>query len=137
MREFTRTQWDLEQDIKFLLGDYGMYLSNVDERNDNVIEFGLCSTHFDTMEMSEEVYNLWENMLYNNGFSGNNYSVAFLYDASGYNYWHNIMEESNYTHISILVTNDITDAEEEELLNTLIDKVDKMFCEFKDKHNLM
>ena len=50
------------------------------------------------------------------------YKIYCSYDKSGYDYWTEIMEESNYTYIDIWISDDFSDDD----FNSLIEELDEI-----------
>ena len=88
--------------------------------------------YIDTTFFNEEQYNKWVNMLDSIEVIRPTFQIYCSYDTSGYQYWKDIMEESNHTYIDIWISDNFNDNDIIPLINELdiiVEKFDKFFDE--------
>lgn len=113
---------ELEFNLKHLLSDYGLlFISR--ELSEYGVEFELSLSYVDTMEFDETDYRNYEFLLDDIDIKKENYEIYCSYDTSGFDYWQNIMQESNYTRVIINVREDIDEKEINNIIDDLIQNV--------------
>lgn len=125
---------DLGKIDRLLSGEFAFYFDDYIDSVYDTIEYTLLQ--FDTCHFTEEQYREYESIVdRHNEMSGNNkegkYSVSYLYDVSGFEYWKNA-EESNYVVIRVTVFNDL-DMDD---IRELGDRMNNLYYDLR-KANLM
>ena len=115
----------LENEIRKIISHYDG-LSYIDaEDSGEGTEFGISIDYIDTLNLNENQYEMWENLLESIDIIKDNFQIYCSWDRSGYNYWSLGMQESNYTHIIIWVNEDFEDGD----IVGLFDNIDeKSLC---------
>lgn len=125
----------IENEIRKIISNYeGLSYINAEDSGEGTL-FGISVDYIDTTLFNKEQYNLWENMLDEVDVIKPTFQIYCSYDTSGYQYWKDIMEESNYTYIDIWVSDEFSDDD----FTSLIDEVDRiitMIDNFLNKNNL-
>ena len=62
-----------------------------------------------TLGLTEEGYNKFEDICENTEIKANNYHLTVGYDVSGYNYWNIKQEKPNYVDFNIEILNTLTE----------------------------
>ena len=81
--------------------------------------YGITMDYIDTLTMDEDKYNKWTDVLDSIDVIMPNFQIYCSYDKSGYCFWNNNMEESNYTYIDIWVSDAFCDSDINLLYNEL------------------
>lgn len=112
----------LENEIRRIISHYDR-LSYIDaEDSGEGTEFGISIDYIDTLNLNENQYEMWENLLESIDIIKDNFQIYCSWDRSGYNYWSLGMQESNYTHIIIWVNEDFEDGD----IVGLFDNIDEI-----------
>lgn len=125
----------IENEIKKIVSNYdGLSYLNAEDSGEGTL-FGISVDYIDTMLFNEEQYDLWINMLDSVDIIRPTFQIYCSYDTSGYQYWKDIMEESNHTYIDIWVSDEFSDDDFTSLINEL-DKIIDMIDNFLNENNL-
>lgn len=92
--------------------------------------FSASVDYVDTLDFDKEMYEEWEELLNSIQVIGENYQIYCSYDNSGFDYWSNRQEESNYTYIDIWLSDNFSDEDINKLYNSLVEvynKIDKFY----------
>ena len=118
----------LENEIRRIISHYDG-LSYIDaEDSGEGTEFGISIDYIDTLNLNENQYEMWENLLESIDIIKDNFQIYCSWDRSGYNYWSLGMQESNYTHIIIWVNEDFEDGD----IVGLFDNIDEIINKFEN-----
>lgn len=125
----------IENEIRKFISNYeGLSYINAEDSGEGTL-FGISVDYIDTTLFNKEQYNLWENMLDEVDVIKPTFQIYCSYDTSGYQYWKDIMEESNHTYIDIWVSDEFSDDDITSLINEL-DKIIDMIDNFLNENNL-
>lgn len=125
----------IENEIKKIISNYnGLSYLNVEDSGEGTL-LGISVDYIDTTLFNKEQYDLWVNMLESVDVIKPTFQIYCSYDRSGYQYWKDIMEESNHTYIDIWVSDEFSDDDFTSLINEL-DGIIKMFDNFLNENNL-
>lgn len=94
-------------------------------------EYSFLISNFDTSDFTEKQYNEWTDYLDNGDFREDKIEIYFSYDKSGYDFWKNTMNDSNYTMLNIWLSNDFTEENKIHALNL----IDALLIEIEDTYN--
>ena len=118
----------LENEIRRIISHYDG-LSYIDaEDSGEGTEFGISIDYIDTLNLNENQYEMWENLLESIDIIKDNFQIYCSWDRSGYNYWSLGMQESNYTHIIIWVNDDFEDND----IVKLFDEIDNIINQIEE-----
>lgn len=95
--------------------------------------FSASVDYLDTLDFDEDIYKEWEELLNSIQVIGDNYQIYCSYDCSGFDYWNNRQEESNYTYIDIWLSDDFSDEDIDKLYNSLVEvynKIDNFYFKY-------
>lgn len=124
----------LENEIRKIISHYDG-LSYIDaEDSGEGTEFGISIDYIDTLNLNENQYEMWENLLESIDIIKDNFQIYCSWDRSGYNYWSLGMQESNYTHIIIWVNEDFEDGDIVGLfdnIDEIINKIENFYFSIK------
>lgn len=116
----------IENLIKQIVTSFdGLYYIDVEDSGEGSL-YGVGVGFLDTMTYDKTDYENWEDMLDSIDIITPNFQIYCSYDRSGYDYWTNRMEESNYTYIRIWVSDDFSDEDFKSLYN----EVEKIYERF-------
>lgn len=94
-------------------------------------EYVFLISNFDTSNFTEEQYNEWTDYLDNADFLEDKIQIYFSYDKSGFDFWKNTMNDSNYTMLNIWLSDDFTEKNEIHALNL----IDALLIEIENIYN--
>ena len=92
---------------------------NVEDSGEGKL-FGVSVDYVDTLKFNEFQYEDFTDLLDEVDVIKPTFQIYCSYDTSGYDYWTEIMEESNYTYIDIWISDDFADND----FNSLIEELD-------------
>lgn len=125
----------IENEIKKIVSNYdGLSYLNAEDSGEGTL-LGISVDYIDTMLFNEEQYDLWVDMLDSVDVIRPTFQIYCSYDTSGYQYWKDIMEESNHTYIDIWISDEFSDDDFTSLTNEL-DKIIDMIDKFLNENNL-
>lgn len=118
----------IENEIRKIISNYnGLSYIDVEDSGEGSL-FGVQVCYIDTTEMTEQEYEDWTDLLDSIDVVRDTFQLYCSWDRSGYDYWTEIMEESNYTYIDIWVSDDFADDD----FNALITELDNILKEIDD-----
>ena len=110
----------IENEIRKIISNYkGLSYLNVEDSGEGKL-FGVSVDYVDTRKFNEFQYEDFINLLDEVDVIKPTFQIYCSYDSSGYDYWTEIMEESNYTYIDIWISDDFADND----FNSLIEELD-------------
>lgn len=97
------------------------------------IEYTIALDNINTLALTEDEYNSWSDFLNSIDIQKSNYQIYCSHDLSGYTYWKNIEEDTNYTHINVWIGKEFEEFDDNSfysLVNDLDNILEnlKMFC---------
>ena len=112
----------IENEIKKIISNYeGLSYIDVEDSGEGKL-FVVSVDYVDTQKFNEFQYDMFNNILDEIDIIKPTFQIYCSYDKSGYDYWTEIMEESNYTYIDIWVSDDFSDDD----FNSLIEELDEI-----------
>jgi hypothetical protein len=110
----------IENEIRKIISNYkGLSYINVEDSGEGKL-FGVSVDYVDTLKFNEFQYEDFTDLLDEVDVIKPTFQIYCSYDTSGYDYWTEIMEESNYTYIDIWISDDFADND----FNSLIEELD-------------
>ena len=118
----------IENEIKKIVSNYkGLSYLNVEDSGEGKL-FGVSVNYVDTRKFNEFQYDLLDEV----DVIKPTFQIYCSYDKSGYDYWAEIMEESNNTYIDIWISDEFADNDFKSLieeLNYILGKIDTFLNE--------
>ena len=110
----------IENEIRKIISNYeGLSYLNVEDSGEGKL-FGVSVNYVDTRKFNEFQYEDFTDLLDEVDVIKPTFQIYCSYDTSGYDYWSEIMEESNYTYIDIWISDEFADND----FNSLIEELD-------------
>ena len=133
--QIKKTDTMIENEIKKIVSNYdGLSYINAEDSGEGTL-IGVSVDYIDTTLFNKEQYDLWVNMLDSVDVIKPTFQIYCSYDTSGYQYWKDIMEESNHTYIDIWISDEFSDDDFTSLINEL-DKIIDMIDNFLNENDL-
>lgn len=133
--QIKKTDTMIENEIKKIISNYdGLSYLDAEDNGEGTL-IGISVDYLDTTLFNKEQYDLWINMLDSVDVIRPTFQIYCSYDTSGYQYWKEIMEESNHTYIDIWVSDEFSDDDFTSLINEL-DKIINMIDNFLNENDL-
>lgn len=133
--QIKKTDTMIENEIKKIVSNYdGLSYINAEDSGEGTL-IGVSVDYIDTTLFNKEQYDLWVNMLDSVDVIRPTFQIYCSYDTSGYQYWKDIMEESNHTYIDIWISDEFSDDDFTSLINEL-DKIIDMIDNFLNENDL-
>ena len=133
--QIKKTDTMIENEIRKIVSNYdGLSYLNAEDSGEGTL-LGVSVDYIDTTLFNKEQYDLWANMLDSVDVIRPTFQIYCSYDTSGYQYWKDIMEESNHTYIDIWVSDEFSDDDFTSLINEL-DKIINMIDNFLNENDL-
>lgn len=133
--QIKKTDTMIENEIRKIVSNYdGLSYLNAEDSGEGTL-LGVSVDYIDTTLFNKEQYDLWANMLDSVDVIRPTFQIYCSYDTSGYQYWKDIMEESNHTYIDIWVSDEFSDDDFTSLINEL-DKIIDMIDNFLNENDL-
>ena len=112
----------IENEIRKIISNYkGLSYIDVEDSGEGKL-FVVSVDYVDTRKFNEFQYEMFNDILDEIDIIKPTFQIYCSYDKSGYDYWAEIMEESNYTYINIWVSDDFSDDD----FNYLIEELDEI-----------
>lgn len=112
----------IENEIRKIISNYkGLSYIDVEDSGEGKL-FVVSVDYVDTRKFNEFQYEMFNDILDDIDIIKPTFQIYCSYDKSGYDYWAEIMEESNYTYINIWVSDDFSDDD----FNSLIEELDEI-----------
>jgi hypothetical protein len=112
----------IENEIRKIISNYkGLSYIDVEDSGEGKL-FVVSVDYVDTRKFNEFQYEMFNDILDEIDIIKPIFQIYCSYDKSGYDYWTEIMEESNYTYINIWVSDDFSDDD----FNSLIEELDEI-----------
>ena len=112
----------IENEIRKIISNYdGLSYIDVEDSGEGKL-FRVSVDYVDTRKFNEFQYEIFNAMLDEVDVIKPTFQIYCSYDKSGYDYWTEIMEESNYTYIDIWISDDFSDDD----FNSLIEELDEI-----------
>ena len=112
----------IENEIRKIISNYkGLSYIDVEDSGEGKL-FVVSVDYVDTRKFNEFQYEMFNDILDEIDIIKPTFQIYCSYDKSGYDYWAEIMEESNYTYIDIWVSDDFSDDD----FNSLIEELDEI-----------
>ena len=112
----------IENEIRKIISNYkGLSYIDVEDSGEGKL-FSVSVDYVDTRKFNEFQYEMFNDILDEIDIIKPTFQIYCSYDKSGYDYWTEIMEESNYTYINIWVSDDFSDDD----FNSLIEELDEI-----------
>ena len=110
----------IENEIKKIISNYeGLSYIDVEDSGEGKL-FDVSVDYVDTRKFNEFQYDDFTDLLEEIDVIKPTFQIYCSYDSSGYDYWTEIMEESNYTYIDIWISDEFADND----FNSLIEELD-------------
>ena len=110
----------IENEIRKIISNYkGLSYIDVEDSGEGKL-FVVSVDYLDTRKFNEFQYVMFNDILDYIDIIKPTFQIYCSYDKSGYDYWTEIMEESNYTYIDIWISDDFADND----FNSLIEELD-------------
>lgn len=110
----------IENEIRKIVSNYkGLSYLAVEDNGEGKL-FGVSVDYVDTRKFNEIQYEDFINLLDEVDVIKPTFQIYCSYDRSGYDFWSEIMKESNYTYIDIWISDDFADND----FNSLIAELD-------------
>ena len=110
----------IENEIKKIISNYeGLSYIDVEDSGEGKL-FSVSVDYVDTRKFNEFQYDDFTDLLEEIDVIKPTFQIYCSYDGSGYDYWTEIMEESNYTYIDIWISDEFADND----FNSLIEELD-------------
>lgn len=133
--QIKKTDTMIENEIKKIVSNYdGLSYLNAEDSGEGTL-IGVSVDYIDTTLFNKEQYDLWVNILDSVDVIRPTFQIYCSYDTSGYQYWKDIMEESNHTYIDIWISDEFSDDDFTSLINEL-DKIIDMIDNFLNENDL-
>lgn len=108
-----------ENEIRKIINAYeGISYIDVEDSGEGSL-FDTSVDYIDTLKLTDHEYNSWEDLLDSIDINKDTYQIYCSWDRSGYKYWTQDMEESNYTYIEIWISDDFSDNDFKSLIKEL------------------
>lgn len=118
----------IENEIRKIASSFeGLYYVDSEDSGEGIL-FSIGVSFLDTITFDKADYLNWETLLESIDIFRPNFQIYCSYDKSGYDYWSNIMEESNYTFINIWISSDFSDED----FNSLWREIGKIYNKLDD-----
>lgn len=115
-----KTNIMIENEIKKIISNYeGLSYIDVEDSGEGKL-FSVSVDYVDTRKFNEFQYDDFTDLLEEIDVIKPTFQIYCSYDGSGYDYWTEIMEESNYTYIDIWISDEFADND----FNSLIEELD-------------
>ena len=112
----------IENEIRKIVSNYeGLSYLDVEDSGECKL-FGVSVDYVDTRKFNEFQYEIFNALLDEVDVIKPTFQIYCSYDKSGYDYWTEIMEESNNTYIDIWISDDFSDDD----FNSLIEELDEI-----------
>lgn len=109
----------IENEIRKIISNYeGLSYLNVEDSGEGKL-FGVSVDYVDTRKFNEFQYEDFTDLLDEVDVIKPTFQIYCSYDTSGYDYWTEIMEESNYTYIDIWISDEFADNDFKSLIEEL------------------
>ena len=109
----------IENEIRKIISNYeGLSYLNVEDSGEGKL-FGVSVNYVDTRKFNEFQYEDFTDLLDEVDVIKPTFQIYCSYDTSGYDYWSEIMEESNYTYINIWISEEFADNDFKSLIEEL------------------
>ena len=109
----------IENEIRKIISNYeGLSYLNVEDSGEGKL-FGVSVDYVDTRKFNEIQYDDFTDLLDEVDVIKPTFQIYCSYDTSGYDYWSEIMEESNYTYIDIWISDEFADNDFKSLIEEL------------------
>ena len=109
----------IENEIRKIVSNYeGLSYLNVEDSGEGKL-FGVSVNYVDTRKFNEIQYEDFTDLLDEVDVIKPTFQIYCSYDTSGYDYWSEIMEESNYTYIDIWISDEFADNDFKSLIEEL------------------
>lgn len=109
----------IENEIRKIISNYeGLSYLNVEDSGEGKL-FGVSVNYVDTRKFNEFQYEDFTDLLDEVDVIKPTFQIYCSYDTSGYDYWSEIMEESNYTYIDIWISDEFADNDFKSLIKEL------------------
>lgn len=109
----------IENEIRKIISNYeGLSYLNVEDSGEGKL-FGVSVDYVNTRKFNEFQYEDFTDLLDEVDVIKPTFQIYCSYDTSGYDYWSEIMEESNYTYIDIWISDDFADNDFKSLIEEL------------------
>ena len=122
----------IENEIRKIISNYeGLSYLNVEDSGEGKL-FGVSVDYVDTRKFNEFQYEDFTDLLDEVDVIKPTFQIYCSYDSSGYDYWTEIMEESNHTYIDIWISDEFADNDFKSLieeLNYILGKIDTFLNE--------
>ena len=110
----------IENEIRKIISNYeGLSYIDVEDSGEGKL-FSVSVDYDDTRKFNEFQYDDFTDLLEEIDVIKPTFQIYCSYDGSGYDYWTEIMEESNYTYIDIWISDEFADND----FNSLIEELD-------------
>ena len=109
----------IENEIRKIISNYeGLSYLNVEDSGEGKL-FGVSVNYVDTRKFNEFQYEDFTDLLDEVDVIKPTFQIYCSYDTSGYDYWSEIMEESNHTYIDIWISDEFADNDFKSLIEEL------------------
>lgn len=109
----------IENEIRKIISNYeGLSYLNVEDSGEGKL-FGVSVDYVDTRKFNEFQYEDFTDLLDEVDVIKPTFQIYCSYDSSGYDYWTEIMEESNHTYIDIWISDEFADNDFKSLIEEL------------------
>lgn len=109
----------IENEIRKIVSNYeGLSYLNVEDSGEGKL-FGVSVDYVDTRKFNEFQYEDFTDLLDEVDVIKPTFQIYCSYDSSGYDYWTEIMEESNHTYIDIWISDEFADNDFKSLIEEL------------------
>ena len=110
----------IENEIKKIISNYeGLSYIDVEDSGEGKL-FSVSVDYVDTRKFNVFQYDDFTDLLEEIDVIKPTFQIYCSYDGAGYDYWTEIMEESNYTYIDIWISDEFADND----FNSLIEELD-------------
>ena len=109
----------IENEIRKIISNYkGLSYLDVEDSGEGKL-FSVSVDYVDTRKFNEFQYEDFTDLLDEIDVIKPTFQIYCSYDTSGYDYWSEIMEESNYTYIDIWISDEFADNDFKSLIEEL------------------
>ena len=109
----------IENEIRKIISNYeGLSYIDVEDSGEGKL-FGVSVDYVDTRKFNEFQYEDFTDLLDEVDVIKPTFQIYCSYDTSGYDYWSEIMEESNHTYIDIWISDEFADNDFKSLIEEL------------------
>ena len=109
----------IENEIRKIISNYeGLSYLDVEDSGEGKL-FSVSVDYVDTRKFNEFQYEDFTDLLDEIDVIKPTFQIYCSYDKSGYDYWNEIMEESNYTYIDIWISDEFADNDFKSLIEEL------------------